>query len=436
VIQRALSRVLRTSPVTLGVLFLVGVLVAGLALFQKNRIVATIRPGDTVRAEFTRDNHLRPFVSKVKVAGVPVGVVTGVGRDDDGVTEVSMKLAGGTREKLGTAPSAAIRPATFLGGNYYVELRPGGDPGRPHGTIPARRTTTPVELDRVLETLRPKAREGLRSTVRQLDATLDADGRDAVEKLLRSAPGTLEPAGDVLAAARGRNPDEDLTDVVSGLESAARVLTRRDGQLDGIVRDLRTTTAVLADQSAPVADTLAGLPATLRTTRAGLTRLDGTLERVRVTATAARPAVRELDRLLAKADPVLADARPLVRDLRPLLADARPVVEQLVPAARTGTGVLDDLSGPVLDRVNGPVMRTVLSPYKGTGKYQGSGSDKPLYQEVGYMIAGLGAVSKQVDANGPALSFQPGLSPGSVGDLPISLEQLFFHLFPTQEIER
>jgi phospholipid/cholesterol/gamma-HCH transport system substrate-binding protein len=78
----------------------------------------------------------------------------------------------------------------------------------------------------------------------------------------------------------------------------------------------------------------------------------------------------------------------------------------------------------------------VLSPYRGTGKYQGSGSDKPFYQELGYMIAGLGAISKQVDANGVALSFQPGLSPGSVADLPISLEQLFFHLFPMQEIER
>ncbi|HEV7826668.1 MAG TPA: MlaD family protein [Mycobacteriales bacterium] len=435
-IQRALSRVLRTSPLTLGVIFLVGVLVAGLGLFQKNRIIATFRPGETVAADFTRDNHLRPFVSKVKVAGVPVGVVTAVGRDDGGTTEVAMKVDRGTREKLGTAPSAAIRPATFLGGNYYVELRPGGEPGRPHGTIPATRTTTPVELDRVLETLRPEARKGIRSTVRQLDGTLDADGRDAVEKLLRTAPGTLDPAGDVLAAARGTDPENDLTDLVSGLESTARVLSRRDGQLDGIVRDLRTTTASLAEHRAPVARTVADLPATLRSTRAGLTRLDGTLERVRVTATSARPAVRELDRLLARADPVLAEARPLVRDLRPLLADARPAVEQLVPAARTGTAVLGDLSGPVLDRVNGPVMRTVLSPYRGTGKYKGSGSDKPLYQEVGYMIAGLGAVSKQVDANGVALSFQPGLSPGSVGDLPISLEQLFFHLFPMQETER
>ncbi|MGZ4521754.1 MAG: hypothetical protein ACXVXW_15275, partial [Mycobacteriaceae bacterium] len=55
-------------------------------------------------------------------------------------------------------------------------------------------------------------------------------------------------------------------------------------------------------------------------------------------------------------------------------------------------------------------------------------SDKPLYQDVGYMAANVTRASSMNDHNGAVIAFQPGIGPGSLGGLPISLEQMFTRL--------
>lgn len=427
--NRILTALGSVAPLKLGVAFLVVSLAAGAALFQKNQIITTLSPGETVKAAFDRDYRLRPYVTKVKVAGVPVGVVTGVEQTEDGLAEVAMKVERGTREKLGTAPSAWIRPTTLLGGNYYVELARGGDP-EPFAaeTIPVGRTKIPVELDRVLEALPPRAREGVQTSVRRLDETLGERGRRATADLLESAPDTLDPAGDVLAALRGTRPGRDLTDTVSGLHATAYVLSRREGQLDSTVRSLARTVAVLDRESGSLDATLADLPDTLSTSRAGLLDLQATLDRVPAVAREARPAVQELDTLLAEAGPVIRNARPLVADVRALARDASPTVRALVPTVEGGTDVLDDVAGPVLRRVSGPIKSMVLSPYRGTGPYAGNGDDHPFYKELGYMSSNLGNASKMTDRNGASIAFNVGVATGSVEGTPISFEQLFRRL--------
>lgn len=430
-------RWLRTmSPMQLGIGFLILVLISGVGLFQKNRIMTTLSSGDSIEATFARDYRLKPYETKVKIAGVPVGVVTSVSRAEDGTADVSLKVDGGTRDKLGAAPSAAIRPTTLLGGNYYVELLPGGGPGELRGPIPRERTETPVELDKVAAALQPPALQGMRTSIHQMDATLGQDGQRALEDLVRHAPDTLEPAGKVLDSLRGTHPDRDLTQLVEGLQSTARVLNSEQGQLDGIIGDFNTFSATLGRQSEPVAATLHDLPETLITARAGFQHLNGSLTELRRTAGPARPAVRELDSLLANADPVLVKARPVVRDLRGLLVDARPLVQDLVPASERTTAVLDDVRGPFLDRVNGPIMHTALSPYRGTGPYEGTGSNRPLYQEAAHMISALDNTSKMTDRNGAAIAFQIGVGPGTAGGLPISFEQLVKRLSTMQEVPR
>jgi phospholipid/cholesterol/gamma-HCH transport system substrate-binding protein len=426
--MRKVRRVAGLNPVALGLVLVVTLALGGIALFQKNKILTALEPGDTLQAEFSREYRLRPYLSKVKVAGVPVGVVTDVESGTDGRSEVSMKLDKGVRERLGTDPSAAIRPVTLLGGAYYVELRPGGDDGAPTRAIPAERTTVPVELDRVLEVLQPNARVGLQQSIKQLDGALDNGGKEAAHRLVRSAPPALAPGRDVLDASLGTRPQQDLTELVSGLESTARVLTANDGELDSIVRDLNTTSGVLGRQRYPVAATVRDLPVTMRTARAGLTRLDTTLGVLEQTAEHARPAVTELKVLLDHAAPVVRDARPLLRDLRPTLRDATPLVRTLVPTARVGTQALRDVRGPVLDRLNGPVLDAVMSPYQGTGPYRQTRGDNPFYQELAYMFAGLDNASRMTDRNGATVGFQPGIGPGTLGGTPISFEQLFAQL--------
>lgn len=430
-----MSLVKKYSP-RIGLALAVVAAVTGLAV--KPAVQSALRSGDTIRAEFDGNYQLHPNESKVKLDGLAVGVVTGVGRSDHGTVIVSMKIDKGVREKLGTAPTARIEPTTILGGIYSVDLQRGGPTGAPAGVIPVSHTSTPVELDRVLEALPQSARTGLRHTVGNLDATLADGGGSALDSVLRDAPPTMRTGGQVLAAARGTHPDTDLSTLVGDLDSTARALDRTDGQLGDIVDDLATTTSVLAREREPLATSIATLPQTLTATRSGLADLGATLDRLKTTAPAFRPSAQRLGPLLARLDPVLRQTRPLVADLRPTVADARPLVDRLVPTSTQATSVLDDVRGPVLQRLNGPIIHDVLSPWHGTGGYEGGGraeqADHTFYQELGYLVARFNNLSKSFDQNGNFVNFHLGTGSTGVllGGTPLNLTQLLQHILGQQ----
>jgi phospholipid/cholesterol/gamma-HCH transport system substrate-binding protein len=405
-------------------MFLVIVLALFLVLFNKERIGTYLRGGETITVHFAGDYKLREFISEVKVAFVPVGKVSGVERADDGTATVTMRVDDEAVDTLGSEPSATVRATTLLGGIYFVDLQPGGDPGRFGGEeIPQERSKGPVELDQVVQALQPDALQGLRSTIGNLDGALDDRGSDALRRLAASAPAALGPAAGVLDAAQGAHPG-DLTAVVDGLENTSRVLTENDGRLESIVDDLASTGTVLGDRGADVGAALDALPDTLVTARTGLARLDGTLTTLRDTASDIRPVATRLDGALQTLDPVLQKAVPFVHDTRALLGDARPLVQDLVPAANTATDVLTDLRGPVLDRLDGPLVDWLHTPYHGTGPYDSSQSERPLYWDLVYTFVNLGRSAGYEDENGGTVGFQPGLGSGSLSGLPISTDQM------------
>lgn len=425
--SRGLPRRSRLSALNIGLAFTMIAMVAGVGLFQKQRIATNVRSGELISVEFAESPRLRAFNSEAKIAGVGIGVVISVRQQDSGSSEVVLKVDKSALEAMGTAPSARVRPTTLLGGKYYVDIKPGGLSGAFEGTIPLARTQLPVELDSIAAALPADARDGIRSGVSDLDNLFDAKGSAAVRDLVKNAPGTLDPMAGVLRGVRGTRPKNDLPDLVDGLESTARVLSRKQDQLDGIVADLERTSAILADRRNDITTATAGMPETLDNVDGLLKKLQSSLEKLEKTAGPTRPSVKKLDKLLKDGDPVLVRARPIVRNLRAVVADARPIVEDLVPSSRNLTGTLDDLQGPVLDRVNGPIMKTVLSPWHGSGDYAGGGADRPFYKELGYMASNL-AQAAMVDENGAMLNYMLGFGPGALAGLPISLEQLFTQL--------
>ncbi|MDT4938770.1 MAG: phospholipid/cholesterol/gamma-HCH transport system substrate-binding protein, partial [Pseudonocardiales bacterium] len=326
-------RLLRMTSLRVGAVMIVLTLIAGYVLFHKSEILTKLRSGETIKIHFAAGAHLVDYQSRAKVAFVPVGVVTSQSRQRDGTSVVSVKVNDGTRAKLGSTPSAVIRPTTLLGGNYFVDLVPGGDRVPFTGSIPQSRTSLPVELDKIAAVFQPAARTGAQGAARQLDGTLNAGAGSALDRLAADAPSVLNPAAGVLGAAQGTNQYTDLTYLVTGLDTTARVLTAKQWQLDDIIGQLQTTTSVLAQRSADLASTLAQLPGTLTSARAGLTNLDTSLAKLRETADAARPVAQALDTTLQHASPVLVAARPVVHQLNVLLVAAEPLVQQLVPTA-------------------------------------------------------------------------------------------------------
>lgn len=417
--MKTMTQRLRTT----GLIAATIVLVASAALFNKNVLATQLDGGDTIQVHFPQAYKLRANVSRVKVGFVPVGRVSGVDRAPDGSALVSVKVDPDVLAHLGSKPSAVIRPTTVLGGSYFVELAAGGDPGRFRGTIPATRTSAPVELDKVVQALQPDALKGLQHGVDHLEGALDPQGRAALTRLMKTAPATLKPGEWVLDALQGTQPSTDLTEVVSGLDATARALTARPGQLERVLDNLGRTSVTLAAEDDALATTLQRMPHTLDSTRTGLKSLDGSLQTLQSVSRETQPVAVQLGKTLDALSPVLAKARPVIHDLRYVATSARPMLTDLVPAAASARAVVDDVRGPVIDRANGPVLRWLHAPYAGKGPYAQTSSKKSMFEEITFALVDVNRASSLVDGNGHAIAFQPGVGAGSVGGLPLSLEQ-------------
>lgn len=417
-----------------GAIFIVAVALLLVGLAFKNQIKIALLRGDTVKAEFDGNYGLRAGLSKVKVAGLKVGIVTGVDYDGNGKAIVTMKVDGDAIDALGSEPSAKVTPLTLLGGQYSVELLPGGDGEYDGDLITADRTSTPVELDKVLSALPTDTRAATQGVVGKLGETLEQGGRKGIEDVVDAGPEVLPAAGTVLEAAQGNRPGHDLAEVVTGLQGFAETLAERRDQLTPILDDLATTSSVLARHDDALATTIDRLPRTLDSADAGLRRLDGTLTLLDSSTEKLLPTVRRLEPLLRTVGPTLKDARPVVADLPPLLRDARATVARLVPLVDNAQVVVDDVRGPVIERVDGPILDKLGRTWHGAagGPYRNSGggvqADNKFYEEIAYMITNLDRSSMTQDPQGSLLNFQAGVGTSTLQ--PIGLDEALANLLP------
>jgi phospholipid/cholesterol/gamma-HCH transport system substrate-binding protein len=400
----ASSRFRNLSVTKIGAIAAALCLLAGTLLFFKTQITVALRDGDTVTVDFSRDYKVRPNVTRVKVAGVPIGLVTGIEPHGDG-SRMTLKVNEGIIETLGSEPSAAIRPTTILGGNYYVELMPGGDRGQALSeTIPVDRTTVPVELDATIGMLTGPARRSISKDVELLDTTFSGPATPALRDFARSSPPNLRSSAELLQSLAGTQPDSDLTKAITGLESIAKQLTTDREALTDDLQGAATFSGTLARQSSAISSTVAQAPETLRRTQSGLDDLSGILDEVTATSETALPSVRALTDLLRSSPDDLKTLRPVVSDLQPLMRDLDPTIQQAVPAASNLQELVNDVRSPVIDRFNGPILRTLNSPTGGKGSPLG-------YQQVAYMFTTLNLNSMTTDSNGAMINFQPGVGP-------------------------
>jgi phospholipid/cholesterol/gamma-HCH transport system substrate-binding protein len=384
-------------------------IVIGLLLFYERALDALFDYHETINVDLSQDYQIHPYDTDVKMAGAKVGEVWAVDEPDGpGPVEVTLKVKTGTRDLLGSTPSAVVRPKTILGGSYLIELYSGGIPGKfAADAIPADRARLPVELDKVLSAVTPNAQAGLRGMTERLDATFQTSAPGDLKKLVKDAPDTLQPAGVVLDGLRGTNADTDLARLTDTANTAARVLSQTPGQLSSLVDSLGTTSRALGDNADPLAQTIADLPSTLTATRNGARDLSTTLDKLTDTADDARPTAEELEPALKKIDPALADLRPVAHDLGPLLHRAKPLLHELVPTVVSGTSVLDEVQGKPLDRVNNVILPFFNKKWTGTGvKWAGEGHDGArFYEEFGYLFSALDGLTQYATATSHLIGF-------------------------------
>lgn len=429
-----MKRRVKLSPKMLGILVIVVFLLIGWAAFEKSKVATWLSFGqEHVAAEFSNRAKLigddLTYDHTVKLNGVVIGKVTTIEQTSRGTMIANMLVDPGTRDKLGSTPSAFIIPTLVTDGVQYLGLQTGGDPNQKFtgDLIPLERTKTPVYLDDVLGPLSgDAARRGTRAVIGQTDALLHQGGSDAFRALAAQAPATLRPAGDVLGAFRGSEPDSDLTRLVQGFESVSSAFNEQPGQFSSTLASLDRTTDALSRGSRPFASALHELPDSLRVSEAGFRDLRPALHRLQRTSEDFRPSARELDDFLHHFGPVIHRARPVISDLRDVLHDLRPLAHELPDTAYRGNQVLDDVKGNVFDRVNGPIKDRIYAPFVGRNEYIGSSNNIPLYQELGYFISAFSNVFQHYDANNALGRLHAGVGVQSAGGgkyFPRSFEQ-------------
>lgn len=395
----------------------VAVLLAGLA--SKSFIVTTFTGGTTIKAEFSTDYNLRDKKTKVKMAGLQVGKVTGIEPTDHGTTIVSMKVDDDALEKLGPKPEAQVDPLTILGGQVSVNLIAGGGQGEYDGSmIPLSRTTVPTELDQILEALPADTRTALQGTTHHLADALAQGGASAILRLAADSQQPFADAGAVFQATNGRRGEHDLANLVADLHTIGATLEGRTKSIDQSLDGLNDVVGVLARQRDAVGLTVERLPGALQESSRGLAALQETLDNLDVAAESLKPTAVAARPLVLKLDEVLPRVRPLMAELRPTLRDARPLVADLVPVTQRTTTILRDVRGPVLERVNDRILPMLDRPWRGTGPYAKSGrgvqKDNKFYEEIGYMVTNLDRASMVQDAQGSLLNFAVGIGTGTV----------------------
>ena len=142
----------------------------------------------TVHATFSSAGGLRPG-SLVRIAGVNIGKVTGIdqvpgcGHDQPGrascsATEVTMTIDD-QGLPLHTDATFAIRPRTFLEGNFFIDVSP-GTPDAPRAsdghTFPVQQGIQAVQLDQILTSLQADTRRNLQTLLQQYGTAVKRGG--------------------------------------------------------------------------------------------------------------------------------------------------------------------------------------------------------------------------------------------------------------------
>lgn len=263
------------NPVVIGAIGLA--VIAALLLLAFNIDRLPLLAGSTHSAAFSEAGGLKTG-DDVRVAGVKVGQVTGVGLEGSHV-RVDFRVNDAT--KLGSRTSAAVRIKTILG-QKFLALAPAGG-GRLDGEIPIRRTTAAYDV--------VDAFSDLTRTTERIDTGQLATALDTVADTFRDSPRDVRAALDGLGrlSRTVASRDEQLRTLLAHAHRVTGVLSQRNTQIvsllsdgDLLLQELRRRRAdihrVLVS-TATLADQLTGLVRDNRAAiRPALARLRGVLD--------------------------------------------------------------------------------------------------------------------------------------------------------------
>lgn len=333
-----------------------------LAIVGGNRILFPPGGGYVVTAEFQDAAGLTKN-SDVKIGGVAGGSITDLKLTDRDTALVTMELDEGAFP-IGQGAKAASRPVNLLG-EKYVDLNPGDlSKPLPDGTrIPLSRTSRPVELDDVLNTLQPDVRARLRIVINEAGIALAGRGTD-LNKTIDQLPSALDQTTELVSSFSAENAR--LGSLIERSDKVLGTLAPKSGDLQDLVSSAADTLNVTARKRVQLADTVRAAPGALRQLRGTLTQLADTSERVEPFAAQLRKSapplaatLKELPSFAQDAKPALAAVRAASPSLTRLGVEARSPVRRLKPTSMSLATFAADLK-PIVESFDNHAMKNLL----------------------------------------------------------------------------
>jgi phospholipid/cholesterol/gamma-HCH transport system substrate-binding protein len=204
-------------------------------------------------ATFTDASGLLPG-DDVRIAGVVVGRVDEVAIVDRRMAEVDFSVAAG--QPLPASVTAAIRYKNLIGQRFLALGQGTGAPGalmKPGDTIPAWRTTPPLNLTTLFNGFQP------------LFAALDPQqvNRLSMEivQVLQGEGGTIESLLASTASLTSTIADRDqvIGQVIDNLDQVLQTINSRDDQLSSLIDTLRRLVAGLAADRQPIGQAISSI---------------------------------------------------------------------------------------------------------------------------------------------------------------------------------
>lgn len=306
-----------------------------------------------VNAIFSQVYGLVPG-AEVQAGGLNVGTVDSIGLDRQGLPRVSMSVADSYRLRAGA--TASVQAFSLTGeDNRFVALQSGSGAPLPEGTtLPLSRTSTPVEIYQVLDTLDPRTRARVRALLGGLDAALAGRGPDLQGALAHSA----QAVGNTAALLAEVNSDgAALRSFVQEGSRLMATLASDPADLGSLADSMASTLQSTARRQSQLALAAARLAPGLRLPTVALADLDRSITTLRTLVASATPGVRALVPFSRELVPVLRAAPGTLTAANALVARAPADVHGLAPLVHelgAQLPVLEDdlrLSDPMLDQV-------------------------------------------------------------------------------------
>jgi phospholipid/cholesterol/gamma-HCH transport system substrate-binding protein len=333
----------------------------------------------------------------VKVAGVPVGVISDLDVTGDKKAAVVLRIDGTDFTPWKTDASCKVGSQGLIG-EKFVDCEPGstqaeqlpkiqnGD-GEGERLLPVENTSSPVDLDLIGDIMRLPYRQRLAILLSEFGTGLAGRGGELNEVIHRANP-ALRETDEVLKILADQN--RTLARLVDNSDRVLGPLAReRESFADFIVQANRTGEAS-AERSDDLAESIRLLPAFLRELRPLMADLEdftdqgtplltdlnaaapalGRLIRAQGTLSdASRDAFPSLGDALERGRPALIEARPLIRDLGRLGRQAAPVSVDLDELTKS----LNETGG--VERLNDLLyyLALVSNGFDGLGHYLRAG---------------------------------------------------------------